>query len=217
MTLTKRLSTAAFFAATITAATGIHAQSVDLRVTGTINPHACTAAIGGGGIIDFGEIPAKTLNKTAATVLPTKSVPFSITCVAPTLVAVTPFDNRGDSMIRGLNAMTDDVNFGLGTAGDAKIGGYTMQFEPGTFTADGRPVFTVASLTDGATWIASTFGRLQRPQLRSWSRTAGGTPVAFSNLAGMLTVTAAINRTDALPITQKIELDGSATIELVYL
>ncbi|MFJ3462009.1 DUF1120 domain-containing protein [Achromobacter spanius] len=217
MTFTKKISTAAFIAAALAAAAGAQAQSIDIRVIGTITPAACTPTIAGGGIVDFGTIPGESLNQTAVTTLPKKSVPFSITCDAPTQVAISVVDNRADSVIPGIIATTDANNFGLGTADGVKIGGYMMDMEQGTFTADGDSVFTTASRDSGATWLISNFGRLQKGELRSWSLTEAGAPVAFSNLAGSLAVTAAINKAESLPLTQEIQLDGLATLEMVYL
>lgn len=217
MDFTKKLSIAAFISTALTAAAGVHAQSIDVRVIGTITPAACTPTIAGGGVVDFGVIPAASLNVTSFTELPKKSVPFSITCDAPTQVAVAVVDNRADSIVTGILAADDANNFGLGKAGEAKIGGYVLDMEQGTFTADGSAAFTTASTDNGATWLNSGKGRLQKNQLRSWSLKSGGTPVAFTTLAGTLAITAAINKAEGLPLKDEIQLDGLATLEMVYL
>ncbi|CAB3743385.1 Protein GltF [Achromobacter kerstersii] len=217
MTLTKNLSTMAFTVAAITAAAGAHAQSIDVRIIGTITPAACIPVIGGGGVVDFGLIPAASLNFTTTTELPKRRVPFSITCEAPTQVAISVVDNRADSPIPNIIAPTPGAVFGLGSANGANIGGYVLDMEQGSFTADGTPVFTVGSQTNGEIWLASTWGRLQGGQLRSWSLTATGAPVAFSNLSGILAVTAAVNEAQKLPLNDEIRLDGLATLEMVYL
>jgi hypothetical protein len=46
---------------------------------------------------------------------------------------------------------------------------------------------------------------------------AGATPAAIASVAGSLTVTPTINRAAALPTSTAIDLNGSATISLVYL
>ncbi|MCS3509274.1 DUF1120 domain-containing protein [Achromobacter sp. JUb104] len=217
MSLTKKLSTVAFTVGAIAAVAGAYAQSIDVRIIGTITPAACIPVIGGGGVVDFGLIPAASLNLTATTELPKRRVPFAITCEAPTRVAISVVDNRAGSQIPNIIAPTPGAVFGLGSANGANIGGYVMDMEQGSFTADGTPAFTVGSQTNGEIWLASTFGRLQGGQLRSWSLTATGAPVAFTNLSGILAVTAAINEAQKLPLKDEIRLDGLATLEMVYL
>ncbi|MCS3509242.1 DUF1120 domain-containing protein [Achromobacter sp. JUb104] len=217
MTFTKKISTAAFIAASFAAAAGANAQSIDVRVIGTITPAACTPTIAGGGVIDFGIIPAASLNTTSFTQLPTKSVPFSISCDAPTYVAITAVDNRADSAVTNIIGTQQNYIFGLSKAANANIGGYVMELEQGSFTADGKSVLTVSSNDGGTTWGVSTYGRLPQGALRSWSLTSNGTPVAFTNLAGTFAVTAAINKAEELPLRDEIQLDGLATLEMVYL
>src|SRR3546814_3174649 len=115
--------------------------------------------------------------------------------------------------------ISDASNYGLGKAGTADIGGYAIRLLQGSFTFDGNSRFTVSSLNNGTTWSYSLSGVLVHgtTALTSWSTKSGGVPAAFKNLAGTLQVEAVLNRGSALPLGSQIDLDGSATLDLVYL
>ncbi|CUI38875.1 DUF1120 domain-containing protein [Achromobacter xylosoxidans] len=201
----------------------VQAQSIDVRVIGTITPPACVPTISGGGIIDYGNIAARTLNKTAVTQLPDRSVPFSISCDAPTQVAIAATDNRASSRVPGiLNVLgvgaSDNYNFGLGTVSGANVGGFALRMAQGTFTTDGVNAFTVASTNGGTSWTHVSLGMFEHTNwLTSWSGTQGGAPRAFTNLTGTMTVQTVLNRGDALPLGNDVPLDGLATLQLTYL
>ncbi|CUI38460.1 DUF1120 domain-containing protein [Achromobacter xylosoxidans] len=225
MKIQHKLATISLSVAASMASFGVPAQSIDVRVIGTITPPACVPTISGGGIIDYGNIAARTLNKTAVTQLPDRAVPFSISCDAPTRVAIAATDNRASSRVPGIlsifggDASNDGYNFGLGTVSGANVGGFGLRMEQGTFTTDGVNAFTVASTNSGTSWLHLSAGMFQHTNtwLTSWSGTQGGAPNAFTNLAGTLTVRTVLNRGDALPLGDEVPLDGLATLELVYL
>ena len=205
-------------------ATGAHAQSIDLRVIGTITPPACVPTIAGGGVVNYGNISASTLNMTTHNRLPTQDVAFSIACNQAANVAVKVTDNRTASMIPGIAStidptVTDEHNHGLGTSGDVNVGGYVMRMVQGSFTGDGEPVYSVTSRDTGTTWGQHGGGHLTHGTgaYYSWSKTDGGAPDSFQNLAGTLQIEAVLNHGSALPLTGNVDLDGSATLELVYL
>ncbi|WP_160174175.1 DUF1120 domain-containing protein [Sphingopyxis sp. MWB1] len=224
MALTSKMAAAAIAVATSLTGVAASAQSIDVRVIGTITPAACTPNISGGGVIDYGNIPAATLSPTSFTVLPEQEVPISITCDAPTKVAVRAVDNRAASRVANITdvinpAITNDGNFGLGTVSGADVGGYVMRMKQGTFTMDGAPGFTVLSKDVGASWEGSGEGVVYHASTHrnSWSRTQDSPPTAFTNLAGTFSVEAVLNKGDALPLTDEVPLDGLATIELLYI
>ncbi|MFJ3462005.1 DUF1120 domain-containing protein [Achromobacter spanius] len=213
MTVTTNLLTAAAITAVLSTASGAYAQSIDVRVTGSITPAACVPTIGGGGVIDFGVIPAASLNQTTTTALPKKTVPLSIACNAPTQVAITATDNRRDSV---LSTNMWEFKYGLGTAAGVNIGEFMMFVDPGSVTVEGLPAFSIDS-GNGATWYDTTVGIVTQRGLTSWSLSKGGAPVAFKNLVGSLSVNAVINKGENLTLKEEIQLDGLATLELVYL
>ncbi|MFJ7311507.1 DUF1120 domain-containing protein [Pseudomonas sp. NPDC098747] len=82
------------------------ANSVDLRVTGTITPTACDISLSGGDL-DFGDISSQEMNQLSHTELPTQSgKSLIIACSGATLAAFRTVDNRSDS--------NDPVNGALG-------------------------------------------------------------------------------------------------------
>ncbi|WP_419245743.1 DUF1120 domain-containing protein [Serratia sp. NFX21] len=221
--------------AVVCASSVFAADSVDLKVIGTITPVACTPTLSGGGTVDYGTIKADTLKADDYTVLPEKSLDFSITCDGNAKVAVNAFSGRMGSTVGDAEAtngastipagitLLGDVTtvqaFGLGLDGTKKIGGYSLKFDITSTKADGVAVdiITRAGLT--GTWFKSPTGSLvSKPSYQpSWAATGTLTPVAFKTLANKLRVQAFINKASELDITKPIQLDGLATLELIYL
>ncbi|WP_112362464.1 DUF1120 domain-containing protein, partial [Serratia quinivorans] len=210
------------------------ADSVDLKVIGTIEPVACTPTLSGGGTVDYGTIKADTLKADDYTVLPLKSLDFSITCDGRTKVAVQAINGRLDSLAGATEGTSGtgstpvtlpELNSagvaGLGLDGVAKIGGYGLVINPTSLTADGVAVDSITWSAAGSTaWEKSATGGMFNsvPGRRlSWAATGTLIPVTFKNMAGKLNVQAYINKASELDITKPIKLDGLTTIELVYL
>lgn len=224
MRTNQKLATLSLALAASMASFGAQAQSIDVRVIGTVTPPACTPTLTGGGVVDYGNIAASTLSRTTTNRLGQKTFSFAITCDAPTRVAFRAVDNRASSLVPGIvTAITpglgDDVNFGLGTVSGANVGGYLLRILQGTFTADSAATFNIGSLDGGTTWTPFNSNNVRHTAsfLTSWSATNGGVPVAFTTLTGTMAVDAVLNRGDALPLGNDVPLDGSATLELLYL
>ncbi|MFJ3462008.1 DUF1120 domain-containing protein [Achromobacter spanius] len=230
MTL-RYLSVAALAAVAIPAATTAQAQSIDVRVIGSITPAACSTTVSHGGVIDIKTIPAATLNVTSPTNLGGQmSLPFDITCAMPTQVAVRVFDNRTDSLITGITSGTpgsngDASNFGLGAVGGQNIGGYTFNFvDTLVRLAEGGllPAYVISSGDGGQSWTSVGSGSSGAAQkgasnLLSWSETRDGPPAAITMITGHISPNVTIAKAADLPLKDEIPLDGSATVELVYL
>ncbi|WP_343550981.1 DUF1120 domain-containing protein [Pantoea sp.] len=213
------------------------ADSVDFTVKGTITPSACVPTIAGGGAIDYGDIKAEKLSPDNYTVLDVKSVEFSINCDAPTKVAIKAINNRagsnatGEEGIGGAAISPAGLRFfgnqsslpvtGLGLDGTTKIGGYATRFTL-TAIADGVAATTLRSIDDKNTWLAQSvsqplYGTDTLAHL-SWTKTNAGTePEALTTLSAEMDIQAYINKTSELDLSKPVELDGSTTIELVYL
>lgn len=220
----RQASFAALVAAALATAGTAHAQTADVSVVGTIVPAACVPTIGGGGLVDYGKIPAASLDPTGYTLLPAMELPLSVQCSAPVKLAVTATDNRASSRIPGILATLPEVqgdagNFGLGTVSGADVGGYSIRPKYDSFTADGAAVHPIFSPDGGQTgWIPSTLGITHDPvHRRAWSLNGQDIPLALSNLTGTLVVRAVLNKGDELPLTNEVPIDGNATIEFVYL
>jgi type 1 fimbria pilin len=237
MLMKKTLLAASLAATTIfSASTTFAADSVELKVIGTIIPAACIPTLSGGGSIDYGDMKADTLKQDDYTVLAEKTLDFSIACDAKAKVAVKVINGRLNTLAgstenalsgagavpTGVTLTTGDAAYGLGLAGSAKIGGYGIALS--TLLADGTAVDSIYKSADASvtTWTkgktkSSLTTSTDELTLTSWATTGTLVPIALEALAGTLSVQAYINKTSALDMTQAIKLDGMATLEVVYL
>lgn len=218
-----------------------------LKVIGSIVPGACVPSLPNGGIVDFqtwrnGQIaPTGVANKLVQ--LGTKTINLTVTCDTEISVAIVDTDNRLDSRV-GLNGSTafiagslaDGGNlatssgaFGLGKAPNgANIGAYSLAIDVNNTTADGTKV-DVIYVTNGVysenrTWAKTTTGALcplnggcNTDRGSSVAETGTTTPKAFKVLNAPLLVGAAVQDNTVLGTAETINLDGNATISLVYL
>jgi hypothetical protein len=209
------------------------AESIDIKVIGTIKPPACTPTLAGGGTLDYGVIPPATLSDDAFTLLEEKQVSFSITCDAAAKVAITVKTGRTLSAVDKDGSLVDIAvpglaifgntampAFGLGLAGTKGVGGYGLRLAAGTMTADSESVDSIQ--TDDATliWKKGDYGTLivkGGERRSSWAKTGTLEPISFTTLSGQLSVQAYINKKSELDLTKPVQLDGLATLELVYL
>ncbi|WP_033073886.1 DUF1120 domain-containing protein [Sphingopyxis sp. MWB1] len=226
MRFNSKISGLALAVAAVAASGAAHAQSIDVRVIGTITPAACAPNMSGGGVIDYGNIAASSLNQTDYTALPERLVPFSLTCDAPTKVAVRAVDNRASTIVPGIiesgilgggMAAGYGYDFGLGASSGQNVGIYVVALRGGSFTGDGNAVDSLHSNDDGASWNGNSSGTFRRDRLVSWAAPGTTTPGSYSTLAGELRVQAAIDKAENLDLTDEVPLDGLATLEVVYL
>ena len=214
----KKIILLSTLSAALLASFGAHAaDTTELRVKGVIRPVACTPSFTGGNVVDYGTIPAKSLTAGAYTALATKSVPFSISCDAKTKMALKVADNRASSVV--LTTNQSDVHiFGLGSVGTANIGGYTLFFQQSGVTTDGQPANQIVSVDGNKTWIQTgAGGQLSKIATFSWADAGAAVPAPFKLVSGSIVVSPSLNKPENLPLTQDIPLDGSATLEVVYL
>ncbi|AOK52857.1 hypothetical protein WT15_29030 [Burkholderia stagnalis] len=199
------------------------AESFEVKVTGKIKPGACTPTLAGGGTFDYGLIGTAELSPTEPTLLTIHSDSITITCDAAARVALTAQDNRA-----GTGAFSGNINFfgmpnsnitqfGLGKAGGKNIGAFAFRFRKNSFQADGVAVDSIHSKTSGATWITSDGIAERTGGYESWAAKGKLVPVAAKVFTGTLDVQAAIDKTSNLDVSQEINLDGLATVSLVYL
>lgn len=210
----KSIITAALLLAVVGQA--VAASSVDLSVTGLITPAACTPALSAGGVVDHGKISRKDLSLGKPTPLPVATLQLSINCAASTLVAIKGRDNRaGTSAEPG----TGQPNYGLGLVnGDRKIGWYLLKTANGQADGVDRPVI---ESSNGTHWSDATHPGLvwQVGGMRALSSSTGGdaAPLPVQVMTLDILVETMIARADSIWLSQEIPLDGSATLEVVYL
>lgn len=184
------------------------APSADLTVTGLITPSACTLALSNGGVVDHGTISIKDLSDT--THLDKVTLQLSVNCAASTFFAIQSTDNR-----EGTAAGVRDSGsvFGLGLSADnQKLGRYVLTME--NVVADGAEQLLVESV-NGNTWFYASPDAVWQP---GWMRSVsapGYIPAAVQNLMTDLVVATTIEKPTMT--TDEIRLDGSATLEVLYL
>jgi hypothetical protein len=195
-------------------ATSVLADTVDLRVIGTIAPGACTPVISGGATIDYGLIPISTLNNAAATTLASHDVGYTISCNAPIPIFTTWSDARAGSV-----TSPNLRSFGLGTHG-GNIGYYNISYVVSGTTGDGNPITLISKQTAGGNWlpgatIVTAF--TDTVHQTSFAPLSSLVPGAYSVYAGTLRVTATINPTGTFDTTTDVALDGLSTMTINYI
>lgn len=220
--------TACALAVLAATATAVMAESIDVKVIGTIAPAACKPSLTGGGAIDYGTIPTASLKKDELYALEKKFLDLTITCDAPAKIALKAINGRPNTAA----GMTEtgvfagecpksipqggDFCVGLGLDGKNKIGGYSAIVSD--VLADGKTVDYIHKSTD-ATWIKGAYSWLYATSEleQSWSTPGSVEPIAFKVLSGKLSVQAYLNKASELDLTKPVKLDGLTTLELVYL
>ncbi|PMX11324.1 MULTISPECIES: DUF1120 domain-containing protein [Pseudomonas] len=194
------------------------ASTVDLRVTGLITPMACTPVFSGGGLVEFGKISQQDLNQATGTRLPLKSLTLTVSCNAPGRYALRMRDNR-----EGSAHVNSEIYYGLGYDNSGnKVGVYSLKFDPKQTVASPLPqVFGTESTTGGAAWRTANQNPIDigARSLLGFTDIEGSTdgPAAIQTLTSTLTLEAVINAKQNLDLSTDIPLDGSATLEVVYL
>lgn len=197
-------------------------SSVDMSVVGKITPVACTPALSNGGVVDLGKISAQDLltGWPGETPLPDATLALSVNCISTALVAIKVTDNRPGTVYGGTGSYPNISEFGLGLASNGKpIGRYRLT----TINASADAVASeVIEKAPGAlTWISTSSTAGWQPNwLRSVSNGSAGSDLAPRPLQTFKTdliVSTRIAPKSTLPIAEEIQIDGSATLDIVYL
>lgn len=192
-------------------------STAELAMQWQIQPAACTPMLSQGGRVDFGRISMQNLNRDKRTRLPTRQLNLSIQCDSPARYALLMYDNRDGS------ALVDSLNFyGLGHDGaENRIGLYEVQIDPLHISADQLPAVYLTQSTHGTGW--STAGSASKPLTTTTllgfndiENNSNG-PIAIRHLSTPINIMPVIAATNELDNRQDIHLDGSATIEIIYL
>ena len=194
------------------------ASTVDLSVTGRITPTACTPLLSSGGLIDYGKISQQDLNLERGTRLPIKQLQVSIGCNAPSRFALRMRDNRD-----GTATVNSEIYYGLGLDHSGnRIGLYSMSFDPRHTLVDSTAtVFGTESTTGGLAWRTANLNPIDigANSYLGFTDIQGSTagPSAIQELVSTVKVEAVINARQNLDLSRDTPLDGSATLEVVYL
>ncbi|MGR3888112.1 DUF1120 domain-containing protein [Pseudomonas sp. 1152_12] len=201
------LSTALLLTSTSTV---FAASSTDLTVKGLITPSACTPGLSS-NVIDYGKVSAKDLKPDAYTRLGDSLLQMTLTCDAPTLMALQGVDNRGDAY--------DSYNaYGLGLVSGKKLGGYTLAFS--NAMNNGAAISVLESGDNGRTWKENYLGdTLPLSFLASFGDQSTGNwaPTPVQNVTSDLNVQAIISPTAGMDLSNEVPILGSATLQVRYL
>ncbi|NVZ68979.1 DUF1120 domain-containing protein [Pseudomonas costantinii] len=204
--LPRLLLTSLLFAA---AGSAMAASSVDLTVTGLITPSACEPTLSGGGSVDYGKIAAKDLTVDDMTQLEIRNVAFNITCEAATLVALQGNDNRA-----GSDYMNNGRLYGLGFVnGTERLGDLSLSLK--NLVADGATPRSIRSNNNGTTWTTSIY--MAPPWMMSVADGTTVAPIPVTVLTGDLELNTWIAPTNELTLGSELPIDGSVTLQVIYL
>jgi len=204
MTAKRLLSS--LLASTLLLSAGHALAGTDLSVTGRIQFGACSLALGNGGTIDLGTLSRKDLDESSETLFG-RDVTFAIDCQTPAKVAIKAINNRENVVDKW------GVNYGLGLAGSGRF-----RFNPTARYGDGKPLgHHLLSTNGGHSWMVGGSFFMPPSSLSAWAEEGETLPRAFQTIRGGLFVTITLPPARDLDLSQEIALDGSATLELIYL
>ncbi|WP_447892102.1 DUF1120 domain-containing protein [Pseudomonas marginalis] len=193
------------------------AREVNLRAH--FAPAACKPQLSNGGLVDYGTLLAKDLSPTHENPLPTRTLQFSVNCDAPTPFALLMHDNRSGTATGG----TDETAYGLDLDNSGnKIGRYYLNIDPADFTADAyRTLYRTDSTSSGQAWSTSSARQIPiaAHSLMGFTDSAGNTrgPIALQNLAGTVRIKAYLAPTQSMDLRTVVHINGSGTLEIIYL
>ncbi|MBD9457212.1 DUF1120 domain-containing protein [Pseudomonas sp. PDM05] len=191
------------------------ASGVDLTLKGSITPSACVPTLTQDGTVDYGKIAAKELSMNSSTELPPANLQLSVNCEAPTLFALNGKDNRfGTAHYSALNWA-----YGLGLInGTEKLGSYGIDVLNPVSDVVLYPLF---SFNNGQSWLMNPSGSyMSHSALNAFTDIPGSGPhfpAALRNITVDLRISTDIAPARTLTLTEEVPLDGSASLDLLYL
>ncbi|QDG58830.1 DUF1120 domain-containing protein [Pseudomonas sp. NIBRBAC000502773] len=194
-------------------------RSRELTLRAHFAPAACTPQLSNGGLVDYGTLLAKDLNATNETPLPTRTLQLSVSCDAATPFALKMHDNRSGSATGGI----DETAYGLDLdASQNKIGRYYLNIDPAEFSADALgTLYRTDSTSGGAAWSSSSARQIPiaANSLMGFTDSLGNTrgPVPIQQLAGTVRIKAYLAPTQSLDLRNVVYINGSGTLEIIYL
>ncbi|MFU0921326.1 DUF1120 domain-containing protein [Kluyvera sichuanensis] len=196
------------------------ADSVDLKVTGTLVVGSCTPVIDNNATVDYGNVSVASLSATASNPLGAQTTNLNITCESAMKVGFTTTDDRSDSEKVDSTVGNNTTNtFGLGftdASNSIPIGGYNVSIGAPTYDSNTGSILT--SDNNGSSWTSASSASMVNGGAEIYTvGDLSGAPVAFENAVFPLTINASTQNTTTLNLTDNTPLDGQATITLKYL
>ena len=209
------------------------ASTAVMQVKGKLMTSSCTPTLSNGGLVNYGNFKVGDLDTTNPNQLGEKDITLTINCSAPTRVAITITDDRQSSVndnvilltpVSGGHSVNDEfTRFGLGkTQGDVNIGIWAPFVNKATVLADGASANLIYDeASTGSTWAPLELEPNDYQVLPTNAMVTLGDsnniPKAFTSATFPMKTSAVIDDTTALALTDDTNLDGQATISLVYL
>lgn len=193
-------------------------RSRETTLRASFAPAACEPVLSNAGVVDFGTLSSKDLNHDKSTRLPPKTLTLRVNCDAPTHFALRMQDNR-----EGSATVNSEVYYGLGfDQRNNKVGLYSLIFDPASAVADSfSRVYRTDSTPYGAAWSTANTNPISIAQKSylGFTDSAGSNagPVAIQHLTTGVKVEVIIAPASRLDLSSAVYLDGSATLEIVYL
>lgn len=191
----------------------------ELTLRARFAPAACQPSLSDHGVVDYGTLPAKSLNATDETPMPLRTLRFAVSCDAPTRFALRMHDNREGSATGGI----DETAYGLDLdASRNKIGLFFLTIDPAEFSADAfSTLYRTDSTSNGVAWSSSSQRQIPMGanSYLGFTDTLGSTagPVAIQNLSGTVRIKTYLAPTQSLDLRDVVRINGSGTIEMFYL
>ncbi|KVD86897.1 hypothetical protein WS63_19570 [Burkholderia stagnalis] len=191
------------------------APTANLYVKGRIDVPTCTVSSPNDGTYDFGEIGSTMIKTgTATTTLDPKSQTWTASCGAKTYLSFSMTDNRKDSV-----SAPGSNNFGLGFVNDTgKLGYYQVKMENAMVDDAASNVYvtnngTISSSTAGTSKMLTSDSAYKHGWAKGTTTQAMG-EVFTADL--VVTPTLAGSTTMNGPLTDAVDLDGSATLTFAF-
>lgn len=193
-------------------------QRRDLRLRVGFAPAAYRPTLSAGGQVDFGQIGAGELHRDKPTSF-SRQTTLEVSCDAATRFALRAVDNRAGSASERLGVLPSTL-FGIGrTSAGQPLGGFTAQLAPGT-GRDGARASVLLGDAAAQVWRYAPEGWLHhdgQPTAFQHAHTGERTPGAWSGLSIPVTIDLHLAPARQLDLRQDTPIDGSATLEILYL
>lgn len=196
-------------------------SSATMKVEGTIVPAICNISLNGGtsATLSIGKINSASIGTTGIALEP-QHVALNINCPGPAVVGFGVTDLGENAGSVQVNGTTSSKFFSLGkTKSGVNVGGYTVLLDSGR--VDSRNIANFISTKNGENWVTLN----SKPPVDgndgtvySWSAETGKrAPTVGLVHQVTLTVNPFINKLPQSDMSDKIEIKGEATYDLVYL
>jgi hypothetical protein len=200
-------------------AAGARAAEADtMSVSGNITAaHSCTMSMQNGGNVDYGVIPASSLDENIPTQMARKTLGVSIACARPTYMAIRILDkwegNSGGSQL-SLGLSTPDSGIGYYEVRHAEA--VTVNGSAGHMVNDPSP-----GPSPGAFWYSAYHidPWAVHTEWRSFAYVSEGAAAAKPITSAQFTLhfDATIYELSMLQLSGALPLDGQFTIEMLHM